>query len=88
MLGCSAPVLSLYLTNVEKEFKLSKMPVFYLAFVFLQLQPLTLKSRASDERAFDNSRVSTSQQQKRPDRPQFFCNQMGTVEWPLGQSHK
>lgn len=88
MLGCSAPVLSLYLTNIEMEFKLSKMPVFYLAFVFLQLQPLTLKFRASDERAFDSSRVCTSQQQKHPDRPQVLCNQTGTVEWPLGQSHK
>lgn len=70
------------------EFKLSKMPAFHLAFVFLPLQPLPLKSRTSNERTFDSSRVSSSQQQKCPGRPRVFCDQMGTVEQPLGHSHK
>lgn len=64
------------------------MPAFPLAFVFLPLQPLPLKSRPSNERTFDSSRVSSSQQQQCPDRPRVFCDQMGTVEQPLGHSHK
>jgi len=45
---------------------------FYLAFVFLQLQPLPLKSRTGDLRDFDSSAVSPPQQQQNPDRPWVF----------------
>lgn len=83
---CSAPDLSLYLTNVEMEFKFRKCQV-YSAFVFLPLCPLGSPDLAMKEPlTVPGSKLLSSRNIQTGHG--FLVVIVGTVEWALGQSEK
>lgn len=60
---------------------------FYLAFVFLQLQPLPLKSRTGSAKAFGSSTVLLSSRNVQTGY-EDFRDHTSTMQWPLGHSGK